>query len=105
MIKNDENRKVHESGIEYYEIALKSQDKDVDDIMLRLFESHSNARLEFETRDEYKIRRQYMNEYDKQKKRGYVGWPSMRYGSLTREKAMEVMEIIQKQNEENTKED
>jgi hypothetical protein len=92
-----EEKKVHESGTEYYEIGLKSKDKGVDDIKLRLFESHSNARLEFETREEYQVRRQYMKEYDKQKKRGYVGWPSMRYGSLTREKAMEVLEQINKQ--------
>jgi hypothetical protein len=93
----EENKKVHESGTEYYEIGLKSKEEDVDDIMLRLFESHSNARLEFETREEYQIRRQYMKEYDKQKKKGYIGWPSMRYGSLTRERAMEVMEEINKQ--------
>lgn len=93
----EENKKVHESGTKYYEIGLKSKEEDVDDIMLRLFESHSNARLEFETREEYQIRRQYMKEYDKQKKKGYIGWPSMRYGSLTREKAMEVLEQINKQ--------
>ena len=100
MLK-DKEALVHESGVTYYEIALKAAEEGVEDIKLRLFENDSNARLDFETFDEYKIRRQYMNEFSKQKKKGQMAWPSGQYGTVTRERAIEVMEAIQKQDEDN----
>jgi len=41
-----------------------------------------------------------MNEYDKKRKKGFIAWPTGKYGTLTKEKAMQVMEMINKQKEE-----
>ena len=92
--------KVHESGTTYYEIVLNSTNEEQEPLVLRLFEDMSNKRLDFETRQEYLIRRQYMNEYDKKRKKGFIAWPTGKYGTLTREKAIQVMEMINKQKEE-----
>ncbi len=88
--------KVHESGTTYYEIVLNSTETEQEPLVLRLFEDMSNKRLDFETRQEYLIRRQYMNEYDKKRKKGFIAWPTGKYGTLTKEKAMQVMECWNK---------
>jgi len=60
----EENKKVHiheESGLQYYEIKLTATEDESKDITIRLFESTAPGRLDFETHDEYQVRRKYMN--------------------------------------------
>ena len=97
----DKEIKVHESGTTYYEITLNSTEQEQEPLVLRLFEDMSNKRLDFETRQEYLIRRQYKKEYDKERKKGFMAWDTGKYGTLTKERATQVMEMINKQNEDN----
>lgn len=92
-------------GIRYTIIGVNNLD-DGSVKNIRLFEHLSAARLEFEEWDEYKVRRMYMEEYYKVKRKGKVAWPSLSFGTLTKERAAQVLQMIneqQKQKEENGK--
>jgi len=83
----------HESGIKFYIIPLydkETQEKKI----LRVFQTYNAARLEFETRDEYYVRRKLNKEQEKKKKKGVMVWNSSAWGTLTPQKAMQLMEEL-----------
>ena len=87
-----EPKKVHiheESGLQYYEIKLNATVEGAKDITLRLFESTHPSRLDFETQDEYQVRRKYMNTMNKNKKEASLIWNAS-WGPLTEYNALRV---------------
>lgn len=93
MEKNHKNVEVHEeSGLQFYKIKLLGEGENA--IYLRLFESFSPGRLKWkndeETRDEYLVRRKYMNEAEKQRSKGTLVWNSSLWGSVTTENLLRV---------------
>ena len=59
------------------ESGMKYKEYEVDGEMLRVFYSDDHGRLEFETYNEYKFRRQVNKYLNKQAKRGRHFWPSV----------------------------
>lgn len=98
--------KEHPSGLKYYEIKLDATDGSDKTMVIRLFESLKNERLKWsddeETFDEYKIRRKYRKQWEKEKKANKLAWDSRNWGTMTPNKALQVQKLmeeqIQKQN-------
>jgi hypothetical protein len=100
--------KEHPSGLKYYSIDLTATDDSGETMELRLFESLKNERLKWEddeeTFDEYRIRRKYKQQWEKQKKTNRLVWNSRMWGAITPTKALEVQKLLteeikkQKQN-------
>ena len=93
--------KEHPSGLKYYSINLTSTEDEKDTMELRLFESLKNERLKWkndeETFDEYKIRRKYRKQWEKQKGANKLVWNSRVWGTVTPEKALQVQKLIEEQ--------
>tara|TARA_R100001463_G_scaffold45883_1_gene94361 strand:- start:1851 stop:2171 length:321 start_codon:yes stop_codon:yes gene_type:complete len=93
--------KEHPSGLKYYSINLTATDDSGQTMELRLFESLKNERLKWkddeETFDEYKIRRRYRKQWEKQKKANTLVWNSSIWGTVTPEKALQVHKLIEEQ--------
>ena len=85
----------HESGMQYYPIKMVSQEDEADVITLRLFETMSNERLEFETPEEFRIRRAYTNKAQKDINRGQMVW-NPQWGPMNMENAQRVKEYLDK---------
>ena len=94
--------KTHESGVVYKEYTL-------DDKLIRVFASDSSKRLEFETYEEYRFRRDVNNYLAKIRKRGVTFWPSVIQlqngmfvgNTYNKERAEKIREqVINKQKEE-----
>lgn len=94
--------KEHESGIKYKEF------KDENDKVLRVFATDSAKRLDFETYDEYRFRRDVNNYLHKQRRKGHHFWPSyiplnngrVLGNTYIKEKAEKIKEqVINKQKE------
>jgi hypothetical protein len=64
---------------------------------IKLFDSIKPERLEGETRHEYVVRRALTNQALKARKKGQPFWNSAAWGSLTPQRAMEVMNYIKEQ--------
>ena len=90
----------HESGTKYYIIPLQAGSTGEKKI-LRIFQSNSPGRLEFENFDEYYVRRRFSKEEDKKRKRGTVFWHSSQWGSMTPQKAIELIEKLNNKSESN----
>jgi hypothetical protein len=97
----------HESGTKYKNYTIGDE-------QIRLFVSEEVKRLEFETYEEYKWRRSIMKDIDKQRKKGVMFWPSrlpigngqVVPNTYNKERAETIKQnIINKQKEENGKED
>lgn len=86
----------HSSGTKYYIIPLTNQETK-EKVELRIFQSYNPGRLEFETRDEYVVRRKFQQHADKQKKKGLLFWDS-RLGPMTPKNALNFLETIDKKS-------
>ena len=94
------NKKVHiheESGLQYYNIKLTAQDNSDHKIKLRLFETTQPQRLEFESQEEYKLRRNYIKRSDKKHKKGHLVW-NAKWGTFNEANALRVQAAINNQN-------
>lgn len=100
-MEEEQRIKEHPSGLNYYSIKLTSTEDKKDTMELRLFESMKNERLKWtddeETFDEYKIRRKYRKQWEKQKKANKLVWNSSSWGTMTPTKALEVQKLIEEQ--------
>ena len=94
-MENNEGYIHEESGLTYYEVAM-SDDLE-QKVVHRLFESNKPSRLEFETQDEYRIRRLMNKRRDKNIKAGHQVWNTSRFGTRTPERALEVYVMIQEE--------
>lgn len=86
----------HESGLTYYPVKLNKIVKEGEqrqEIELRLFEDLSPKRLEFETYDEYKLRKAYIKKADKKYKKGTLVW-NAKWGTFNKINALKVQEAI-----------
>lgn len=81
-IKEQSLVKVHESGIKYFAIPLKAESGET--MELRLFDTFSLSRLEFETRDEFIVRRKMLNNQNKALLKGKFCWYSKNVEDLKR---------------------
>ena len=88
--------RIHSSGMQYYVIKLWAADSE-ETMELRLFESFSPGRLEWdddqETSDEYKIRRNYIRKNEKEYKKGTLVW-NAGWGTFNKRNALRVQAAI-----------
>jgi hypothetical protein len=100
-MEEEQRIKEHPSGLNYYSINLTSTEDEKDTMELRLFESMKNERLKWsddeETFDEYKIRRKYRKQWEKEKRSNKLVWNSRNWGTMTPTKALEVQKLIEEQ--------
>lgn len=98
----------HENGEDYKWIEVpywpEDADKDTQYTMeelprkkIKLFDSIKPQRLEDETRHEYVIRRSLVNQALKARKKGEPFWNSARWGTLTPQRAIEVVNYMREQ--------
>jgi hypothetical protein len=98
----------HENGEEYkwIEVPYWPEDADkntkytVEELPIkkvRLFDSIKPGRFEDETRHEYVIRRSLANQAIKRAKKGQKFWDSARWGTLTPQRATEVINYIREE--------
>jgi hypothetical protein len=96
---NADRIKTHEeSGLKYYAINMTAVDDPENTMELRLFESTKPQRLKWEndeeTFDEYKIRRKYMRQIEKEQRKGRTLWFSNSWGKFDEANALRVQAAI-----------
>jgi hypothetical protein len=98
MDKSNSKVETHkESGLDYYKIKLVGEGEDA--LYLRLFESTKPHRLKWEndeeTHDEYLVRRKYMKQLEKNRKKGVKVWDSAKWGIINQMNALRVQSELQ----------
>ena len=69
----------------------KTQEK----LELRIFQSSNPARLPFETREEYVVRRKF-NQDEEKRRKAEVVWNSTKWGTMNPKNALKVLELLNK---------
>lgn len=88
------NENIKEEDIGTTENGFRYVDMETSNGIVKLRESHRPDRIteDGETYEEYKTRRDVINSYINNRKKGQVIWPSHMLGTLTLEKAQELKE-------------